>query len=296
MNHLDVLEIWPDGIGPGSEGLSITLTIKENSKIAFFPERSLTGITRPNLTAFVPDSPNGTAVIIAPGGGYGRIMLDKEGAEIARWLNNYGVTAFVMQYRLPAEGHSNGKDAPLSDAQRALRFVRYHSAKWGIDQHKIGFFGASAGGHVGAMLGALFDHRVYQPIDPIDEVSAYPDFMMLLYPVISMEGEIAHAGSRKNLIGEHPSAELIRNYSADQLVVAQTPPTLIVAAEDDESVPIENSIRFHAALKKAGVRTTLRTYNKGKHGFAIRDTRQWPVSNWPNVAADWLGQHDLIKQ
>lgn len=228
INHLDVLEIWPDGIGPGSEGLSVNLTITENSKIAFFPERSLTGITRPNLTAFVPDTPNRSAVIIAPGGGYGRIMLDKEGAEIARWLNSYGVTAFVMQYRLPAEGHINGKDAPLADAQRALRFIRYHCANWGIDQNKIGFFGASAGGHVGAMLGTLFDHRVYQPIDPIDELSARPDFMMLLYPVISMEGKIAHSGSRKNLIGECPSEELIRNYSADQLVVPQMPPALLL--------------------------------------------------------------------
>lgn len=295
LKTLDIVEIWPNGVAPGSENSTVKLTIAESSTNAFFPERSLTGITRPNLTAFVPDKPNGTAVIITAGGGYARIMLDKEGAEMARWLNTYGVTAFVMQYRLPSEGHMNGRDAPFADAQRAIRIVRDHATDWGLSKNKIGFLGSSAGGHIGAMLGTKFDQRIYEPIDAIDKLSARPDFMVLLYPVISMEEKITHPGSRKNLLGENPSPELIRNYSADQQVQPQSPPTLLVAAEDDEKVPVENSIRYHEALKKSGVPTALYTFKEGKHGFAIRDTRQLPVSNWPNLAAEWLRQGGFIK-
>ena len=284
----DVLEIWPDGVGPGSEKSPAALTVTERSKVAFWPDRIVTGITRPNLTAFVPDKPNGTAVIVAPGGAYARIVLDKEAAEMARWLNPYGVTVLLMQYRLPAEGHVNGKDVPLQDAQRALRFVRQHAKEWNLDASKIGFLGASAAGHMGASLGAQFDKKVYELKDDTDKLSARPDFLMLLYPVVSMDDKITHLESRDNLLGKTPSAQLIKEYSADLNVKPDSPRTFIVLAEDDPAVSPQNGVNYHNALKKAGVPTVLYSFKEGGHGFGIRDARQLPVSNWPNLAADWL--------
>ena len=291
----DVLEIWPNGVAPGSENAPVKLTITERSKVAFWPDRIITGITRSNLTAFVPDKPNGTAVIVAPGGAYARIVLDKEAAEMARWLNPYGVTVLLMQYRLPAEGHANGKDAPLADAQRAVRFVRQNAAEWGLDPNRIGFLGASAAGHMGALLGAKFDKKVYEPLDAADQLSARPDFMILLYPVVSMEEKLTHPDTRSNLIGKNPSADLIKEYSADQQVSANAPQTFIVVTEDDPAVPPQNGINYHNALKKLGVQTELQSFKVGGHGFGIRDARQLPVSDWPNRAASWLRAGGYLK-
>lgn len=291
----DVLEIWPNGVAPGSENSPAKLTITERSKVAFWPDRMITGITRPNLTAFVPDKPNGSVVIAAPGGAYTRIVLDKEAGEMARWLNPYGVTVLLMQYRLPAEGHVNGKDVPLADAQRAIRFVRQHAKEWGLDPNKVGFLGASAAGHMGAMLGAKFDKKVYEPVDSADQLSARPDFLMLLYPVVSMEDKLTHMESRTNLIGKNPSAELIKEYSADQQVTTKSPQTFVVLAENDSAVPPQNGISYHNALKKLGVPTVLYTFKEGDHGFGIRDTRQLPVSNWPNLAVDWMKTGGFIQ-
>ena len=288
LRTCDVIEIWPGGIGPGSERCKAQLTITERSNVAFWPDRMLTGITRSTLTAFVPDRPNGTVVIVAPGGAYGRIVLDKEAAEMALWLNALDVTALLLQYRLPAEGHVNGKDAPLADAQRAIRHVRHHALDWGLDPERIGFLGASAAGHMGALLGAKFDQPVYTALDPADHLSARPDFMILLYPVISMDEPAVHLESRINLLGELPPPELIKNYSADQHVNPASPPTLLVVADDDPVVPSANSVLYHEALKRAGISTVLHRFPEGGHGFGIRGTRQLPVSNWPHLATEWL--------
>ena len=290
----DVIELWPGAIGPGSENSPAQLTVTERSKVAYWPDRIVTGITKPNLTAFVPDKPNGTVVIAAPGGAYSRIVLDKEAAEMARWLNPYGVTVLLMQYRLPAEGHVNGQDVPLQDAQRAVRVVRQHAKEWGLDPSKVGFLGASAAGHMGAMLGAQFGKKVYEAVDAADSLSARPDFMILLYPVVSMEDKVTHLESRTNLLGKNPSAEQIKEYSADQQVTKDSPQTFIVLAEDDPAVPPENGIRYHNALKKLGVPTELHTFKEGGHGFGIRDARQLPVSDWPNLAASWLKANGYI--
>ncbi|MBS1208663.1 MAG: putative esterase/lipase precursor [Proteobacteria bacterium] len=291
----NVLEIWPAGVAPGSENSPAKLTITERSKVAFWPDRAITGITRPNLTAFVPDKPNGTAVIVAPGGAYARIVLDKEAGEMARWLNPYGVTVFLMQYRLPAEGHANGKDAPLQDAQRAVRFVRAHAKEWNLNPARIGFLGASAAGHMGASLDVQFAKKVYEPVDAADALSARPDFSLLLYPVVSMEAATTHLESRTNLIGKDPSPELIKAYSPDQNITKDAPPTFVVLAEDDPAVPPANGIGFCNGLNKAGVSCELHTYKEGGHGFGIRDARQLPVSAWPNLAADWLKAKGFIQ-
>jgi acetyl esterase/lipase len=291
----DVVELWPGGLGPGSAKSPAQLTITERSKVAFWPDRIVTGITRPNLTAIVPDKPNGTAVIVAPGGAYSRIVLDKEAAEMARWLNPYGVTVLLMQYRLPAEGHVNGSDVPLQDAQRAIRVVRQNAKEWGLEPDKIGFLGASAAGHMAASLGAAFDKRVYEPVDAADRLSARPDFLLLLYPVISMEDKVTHPESRTNLLGKDPAPDLIKAYSPDLHVTKASPATFTVLAEDDPAVPPENGIRYHNALKAQGVPSELLSFKEGGHGFGIRDARQLPVSEWPNLAAAWMRSRGFIK-
>ena len=291
----DVIELWSAGVGPGSEKSPAQLTVTERSKVAYWPDRIVTGITRPNLTAIVPDKPNGTAVIVAPGGAYSRIVLDKEAAEMARWLNPYGVTVLLMQYRLPAEGHVDGKDVPLQDAQRAIRVVRQNAREWGLQPDKIGFLGASAAGHMAASLGAQFARKVYEPVDAADSLSARPDFLLLLYPVVSMDDKLTHLESRDNLLGKDPSPDLIKEYSADLHVTRESPPTFIVVAKDDPVVPPENSVRYHEALQKVGVSSELHAFAEGGHGFGIRDARQLPVSDWPNLAAAWMKTNGYIK-
>lgn len=294
LNSRDVFEIWPNGVAPGSEHSPAELKITERSQVAFWPDRILTGITRSNLTAFVPDHPNGTAVVVAPGGAYGRIVLDKEAAEMARWLNPLGITVFLMQYRLPAEGHDNGKDAPLADAQRAIRFIRQHAKEWNLNPNKIGMLGSSAAGHMTAMLGAQFNKIIYPPIDDMDRLSARPDFVILMYPVISMDTSIVNMESRNNLLGKDPSPELINDYSADKQVNKHSPPTFIVVTEDDHAVPAENGQRYCNALKAVSVECELHSFKEGGHGFGIRDARQLPVSNWPNLAAQWMKRSGML--
>jgi acetyl esterase/lipase len=291
----DVLEIWPTGVAPGSENSPAKLTVTERSKVAYWPDRAITGITHPNLTAFVPDKPNGTAVIVGPGGAYARIAIDKESSEMARWLNPYGVTVFLMQYRLPAEGHANGKDAPLQDAQRAVRYVRAHAKEWNLDPKRIGFLGASAAGHMAASLDVQFAKKVYEPMDDADKLSARPDFTILLYPITSMETATTHMESRTNLIGKDPSPELIKEYSPDQNLTKDAPPTFVTLAEDDPVVPPVNGIGFCNGLNKIGASCELHTFKEGGHGFGIRDARQLPASTWPNLAADWMKKGGFIQ-
>ena len=283
-----VIDLWPGGIAPGSEASTRVFTLTERSSAPFRPDRVATGITRPSLTAFVPDQPNGTVVIAAPGGAYSRIVVDKEAAEIARWLNPLGVTVLVLLYRLPGEGHAQASDAPLADAQRAVRVVRQHAAEWGLLPDQIGFLGASAGGHVAAMLGGQFGRPAYHPVDSYDQLSARPDFMVLLYPVISMEDELCNAESRVNLISENPSGEAVRAYSAEHHVNINSPETFIVLAEDDRTVSPKNGLSYRNALVKHGVRTMLCSYPEGGHGFGTGEGRQLPLSEWPALAAEWL--------
>ena len=292
----DVIPLWPgSGVGPGSENSPAKLTVTERSQVAFWPDRIVTGITKPNLTAFVPDKPNGAAVIVAPGGAYMRIVLDKEAAEMARWLNPYGVTVFLMQYRLPAEGHVNGKDVPLQDAQRAVRVLRQNAGEWGLDPNRIGMLGASAAGHMAANLGANFSRKVYEPVDETDKLSARPDFLILLYPVIKMDAKLTHMDTRTQLLGKDPSEALIKAYSPDLNVTRDSPKTFVVLANDDSAVPPQNGIAYYDALKRVGVSAELHVFPEGDHGFGIRDTRQLPVSAWPNLAAEWLKSSGIIK-
>lgn len=289
----DVIELWP-GVAPGSETSSATLTVTERSKVPYWPDRALTGVTRPSLTAFVPDKPNGTVVIVAPGGAYTRIAIDKESSEMARWLNPQGVTVLLLQYRLPGEGHQNSMDVPLQDAQRAMRVIRANAGEWKLDTARVGAIGMSAGGSLAATLGTQYAKASYAPRDAVDRLSARPDFLGLLYPVVSMTDALTHAQSRELLLGSAtPSAALIAEFSAEQHVSKDTPPTFLACANDDGSVPPENSVAFYRALRAAGVPAELHVFRVSGHGFGIRGAKE-AAAEWPNLFMAWMGANAML--
>jgi acetyl esterase/lipase len=298
LQHLQDLPLWPD-VPPGSDGVELTETIEERSPdVAAFMDRAVTGIACPRLTAYLPQQPNGSSIVLAPGGGYIRVVLDKEGVEIAEWLNTLGVTVFLLRYRLPGEGHASRAEVPLQDAQRALRLVRANAAAWGLAPDKVGAMGCSAGGHVIGALATLFARPVYAPIDAVDAVSARPDFVSLLYPVLSMTARWSHVGSREKLLGvsagEAVDPALEKSWSCEEQVSADTPPCFICHAADDASVPVENSLHFHRALLQEKIAAALHVFESGGHGHGIRLAKGQPVEAWTGLFAAWLGQHGYL--
>lgn len=281
------IQLWPDA-APGSEKITTQAYITERSKNPYNPDRIIQGVVKPNLVAFLPEKPNGTVLITAPGGAYLREVLDKEAVEIARLYAQSGITVFVLTYRLPAEGHENGRDVTLQDAQRAVRLVRANAKEWGLDPARIGFMGFSAAGHMASLLGAKFDSTVYKPIDAADKLSARPDYLMLLYPVVSMEAGVSHPDTRKALLGPNPDKAAEDAYSADKHVTKASPPTILILADDDVDVPQENSIRYYQALKRAGVPAELHIFAQGKHGFSVKFTKGLPVAVWPETGLAWI--------
>ena len=212
---------------------------------------------QPEMTPYLPPAgtANGTAVVIFPGGGYQHLAMDHEGSAVANWLAGVGVTTFVVKYRL---GPSYHHPIELGDAQRAIRTVRARAAEWGIDPRRLGVIGFSAGGHLASTTGTHFDAGNASSSDPIERATSRPDFMMLLYPVITMRADsVTHAGSRLNLLGKDPSPELERLLSNETQVTPQTPPTFIVHTEDDRTVPVQNALLFYDALKRNGVQAEM---------------------------------------
>ncbi|HEX8015560.1 MAG TPA: alpha/beta hydrolase [Flavobacterium sp.] len=243
-------------------------------------------VSATTLSVFIPKEikPDQTAVVIFPGGGYSHLSMDKEGTKVAEWLNSLGIVAFVLKYRLPSDLIMKNKSVgPLQDAQEAIRYVRSHASKWNIDPNKIGTIGFSAGGHLASTLATHFDDKVYESKF---NMSARPDFSILIYPVISMENGITHKGSQTNLLGQNPSQALIDNFSNEKKVTSQTPPTFLVHASDDGAVIPENSINYYLALKKNNISAELHIYEKGGHGFGlgVKDTSQF----WSNDCKEWL--------
>ena len=258
--------LWPDG-APGALG-------KEPVDI-------------PTLTPYLPlkEKAGGAAVIVCPGGGYDH-LANHEGAPVAEWLNSIGITAFVLKYRLGPRYHH---PAPLQDAARAIRTVRSRAAEWKIDPDRIGIIGFSAGGHLASTIATHFDSGKPDASDSVERVSSRPNLMILIYPVITMR-EKTHAGSKKNLLGDNPAPELVSLLSNDEQVTRETPPAFLVHAMTDPGVPVENTLLFAAALRKAGVPYELHLFERGPHGFGLGGND--PIlSSWPARCADWLRVH-----
>ncbi len=243
-------------------------------------------IVKPTLTIYLPkpEKATGTAVIICPGGGYWVNAFGHEGTDVAKKLNEMGVAALVLKYRIPNDATMiNREIGPLQDAQQAIRIVRKRSAEWGIDAHRIGIMGFSAGGHLASTAGTHFDRSV---IDNPDNISLRPDFMILIYPVISFQDSVGHMGSREQLIGKKPSTEKIKYYSNELQVTPNTPPTFLVHASDDDVVKSENSIVFYQSLLKNKVSAELHIYEGGGHGFGMDN--KTTDEKWMDNLKVWL--------
>jgi acetyl esterase/lipase len=283
------LQVWP-GMAPGSEGLDLVQRVVERSTDPALPDRYVDSVIAPSLTVYRPAHPDGRALLVIPGGGYQRVVLDKEGSALApAFAAAGGLTLFVLQYRLPGEGHRDARDVPLADAQRALRLIRLHAAEWGLDAASVGVMGFSAGGHVAASLATRHAERVYAPQDAADALDARPAYAVLVYPVIDM-GAYAHPGSRQKLLGDAPDPAAVRAYSLQERVDASTPPVFLLHAQDDTTVPVENSLLFEAALRRAGIEHETHLYAHGGHGFGVRGA-QGTLAPWPSLAIAWIHAH-----
>ena len=289
----ETIDLWPKG-APGASARLPVETVRERSKDLSYNDRYVFGISRPRMAVFRPDRPNGASVLITPGGGYNWVVIDKEGYEMARWLAGRGVTAFVLFYRLPHEGWAAGPDTPLSDAQRAIRIIRHRAVKYGLDPARVCAMGFSAGGHLCADLLTRFSANVYRPVDAADRLSARPDLAAPIYPVVSMTLPTAHAGSRKNLIGENASAERERAHSPHLNVPADAPPTFLLHAEDDLSVVVENSLLLRSALLAAKVPVETHLFADGGHGFGLRLARGKTVEGWQELFFAWARKKGLF--
>ena len=277
---LEIL-LWPEGV-PGARDIG--------------PEQNSDGthvsnVSVPTLTVYGPavDRPNGTAVIICPGGGYTNLSFEREGVQFAHWLSTLGVTSFVLKYRMKEFGHP----APLQDMLRAVRLVRSRAAEFRVNSARLGVMGSSAGGHLAACAGTMFDDPAGRTGAALDAVSARPDFLLLMYPVITMEDPFVHAGSRRSLLGPAPTPELRRLLSVDQRVTAATPPTLLIHTQADQTVPVENSILFYQALTRAKVPAEMYLFEHGTHGMGMK-AGFGTASEWPKRAEEWLRSRGLL--
>ena len=276
------IRLWPEGV-PGAKAIGPELAA----------DNRVSNVSDPSLTVYAPaaGTANGTAVIICPGGGYTRLSVDHEGAQYAQFLSKLGVTSFVLKYRMKEFGHP----APLQDVLRAVRLVRSRAEQLGVNPARVGVMGSSAGGHLAASAGTLFAHASGNTGAALDATSARPDFMMLLYPVITMDGPAAHKGSRTSLLGASPSPELVRLMSLEHQVSASTPPAFIVHTQADSAVPVENSILFYQALTRAKVAAEMHLFEVGGHGVGMRPGNG-TTSEWPRRAEEWLRARQLLNK
>ncbi len=287
----EVIRLWPGG-APGGEGVSLTPVVPERSTDPSFHDRYAQYTTDPILTVFRPERPNGSALLLIPGGGYRWAVLDKEGYDVARVFAATGTTCFVLRYRLPADGWAAGADAPLQDAQRALRLIRSRATDYDLSPRRIGVLGASAGGHLAGLVSVRTD-ATYDPVDPDDRASLRPDLTVLMYPVATMTDPFVHAGSRMHLLGATPSADRISAYSLEQLNWTGAAPVFLLHAMDDDAVPAENSLQLLSALKNAAVPAEAHLFQEGGHGFGVRLIRGRPAAVWPDLVREWAGRLDF---
>lgn len=247
-------------------------------------------VQSPDIAVYLPSvkAATGQAVVVCPGGAYLRLAYDWEGSEVAKWLNSKGIAAIILKYRLPvSKCNIVPYKSPLLDVKRAMRLTRFNSEKWGISKNKIGVMGFSAGGHLASTLGTHFDFGDPAAVDPVDRESSRPDFMVLIYPVITMTQPFMHRGSMENLLGKNPDPELAKNFSNELQVKEDTPETFIIHAGDDKSVPVENSLAFYKALISKGIRAEMHIYPEGGHGFSLA-TGKYYLQSWTDRCIDWM--------
>lgn len=267
--------LWPDG-APGATGS----TERDIPALQFHPAD--------------PSTANGCGVVVCPGGGYGGLAMGHEGAEIAAWLNERGVTAWILRYRLGSSGYHH--PIQRGDVLRAIRTARHQAKSAGVDPTRIGVWGFSAGGHLASTAATHFDSGNEEASDPIDQISSRPDFAILCYPVITMDESFTHKGSRRNLFGKerYNDAELIELLSNEKRVTADTPPTFLFHTTEDQAVPVENALAFYSALRKNNVDCELHVYQKGRHGVGLA-SKDPVLSTWPRRLEDWLSANHFLK-
>ena len=287
-SQTETIKLWPNN-APGTP-INKGLAYKE-----FHDDRFWTyNVTEASIDVYLPakDKNSGTAIIICPGGGYGFLAMGHEGKDVAKWLNDNGITGIVLKYRLPNDTIMENKSiGPLQDAQEAMRLTRRNAKVWNINPNKIGIMGFSAGGHLASTLPTQYNEKVYNS----DTTSARPDFSILIYPVISMKTGITHGGSRTNLLGNSPNSELINKFSNETQVNASTPPAFLVHAIDDGLVPCENSIDYAMALRKNNIPVELHLYQQGGHGFGLALASKNTEHYWPDACIAWLKSNGFLK-
>jgi acetyl esterase/lipase len=278
-----VLKVWPGG-APTHNGMDEPEEIFDGGRVR--------NVSEAEIYVFLPEKETntGAAVVICPGGGYWIEAMDHEGYEIAEWLKERGIAGIVLKYRLPY-GHD---EIPAGDARQAIRIVRQNAVEWGINPAKVGIAGSSAGGHLASTVGTRFDYGNRNSPNEPEKMSSRPDFMLLLYPVISLKEEFGHMGSRKNLIGEGNNWQLVEKYSNELHVTTETPPTFLVLADDDKGVVPRNSVEFYLALKENNVLAEMHIFAEGGHGFGM-NKKDLPVDKWPEMFFNWLHAINILE-
>jgi acetyl esterase/lipase len=278
------IPLYPNGVPNSKKGPDTYVEQDASGRV--------TKVTDPTLIPFIPEkgTANGTAVVICPGGGYGFLAMSGEGYPVAKEFNKIGVTAFILKYRLPSDDIMNDKSiGPLQDAQAAMALVRGRAAEWGLNPARIGILGFSAGGHLASTEGTHFD----KPVIENKGVSVRPDFMILIYPVITF-GDLTHGGSKRGLIGTTPTQDKVDLYSNEKQVTANTPITFIIHAQDDTTVPVQNTLMFYDALVKNKVPSEMHIYPAGGHGFGINNRKS--KENWFDWCKGWMDTNGWLLQ
>ncbi len=278
--------LWPGG-APGGEGVSLTEHYVHRDNAFGLVDRAAHDVTRPTLSLFRAARPGGAALLIIPGGGYKWVVVEKEGFEGARYFSRGSVDVYVLKYRLPHQGWAAGPDAPLQDAQRAMRIIRSRNSG------SVAAMGFSAGGHLAGLLCQRGEASSYASVDAADRRPSTPDLGVLVYPVVRMTGPHVHAGSRDCLLGSNPSPERAQAYDLAHAPPKTTPPLFILHALDDQAVPVENALDLAQACRRAGAPCVVHTFDAGGHGFGLRGIAQTPLAAWPSLVAGWADAREF---
>ena len=285
----DVIPLYPEGVKCGNDLPAVT---DYDGTGRIFKK-----VVDPEIWYYPSEKKNSTqtAILVIPGGGYWGLWFDHEGVKVANWLNGLGISAFVLKHRVPHwESEDCRSKVALSDAQRAMRIIRANSKKWDINPNTIGVLGFSAGGHLASTLSTHHDNGLDLSEIEIDKTSSRPDFSVLVYPVVTMKYPYTHFGSRKDLLGEIPSEELVTYFSNDLQVRSDTPPAILIHTDEDKVVPPENSINYYLALRKFNIPAALHIWEGGSHGLGLAENYEGSFKNWPETVKNWMIERGLL--